>query len=201
MPYPHLFQEGNIGACRLRNRIIMPLYPTKYSTDSRVNERMLAFYRERAKGGVSMIVLDGFCLDYPSLYKGKNELRADGPSHIDGIQKLLGVVHDEGAKAFMHLNYPKERMFDMQAAGAKQKGDKWVQPLANNMTSGEAYTIIDTMAKGASKAKELGYDGVEIQASYGDLISQLLSPLTNCRTDEFGGTPENRARFLIDLIK
>ncbi|MDP3298287.1 MAG: hypothetical protein Q8N09_12005 [Thermodesulfovibrionia bacterium] len=65
MPYSNLFQPGNIGACKLKNRIIMPLYPTKYSQDSRVNEWMLAFYRERAKGGVAMIVLDCPCLDYP----------------------------------------------------------------------------------------------------------------------------------------
>jgi 2,4-dienoyl-CoA reductase-like NADH-dependent reductase (Old Yellow Enzyme family)/thioredoxin reductase len=201
MPYPHIFQTGAIGTCELRNRIIMPLYPTKYSQDSRVNERMLAFYRERAKGGVAMIVLDGFCLDYPGLYKGKNELRADEPSYIDGIRKLLGVIHDEGCKAFMHLNYPKERFFDKQVPGAKQKGDKWVQPLANYITAEEARSVIGTMANGAVKAKEIGYDGVEIQASYGDLISQLLSPLSNKRTDEFGGRLENRARFLIESLK
>ncbi len=201
MPYPHLFQPGNIGTCKLRNRIIVPLYPTKYSQDSRVNERMLAFYRERARGGAAMIVLDCFCLDYPALYKGKNELRADVSSYIDGIQKLLGVIHDEGCRAFMHLNYPKERFFDKQVPGSKQKGDKWVQPLANYMTAEEARLIIETMATGAVKAKEIGYDGVEIQASYGDLISQLLSPLSNRRTDEFGGSSENRARFLVELIR
>jgi len=118
MTYSHLFQPGNIGTCKLRNRIIMPLYPTKYATDSRVNDRMLAFYRERARGGVAMIVLDGFCLDYPSLYKGKNELRADEPSYIEGIQGLLHVIHDEGAKAFMHLNYPKEITYDKPVPGA-----------------------------------------------------------------------------------
>ncbi|MBI5099195.1 MAG: FAD-dependent oxidoreductase [Nitrospirae bacterium] len=201
MPYPHLFEPGNIGKCKLRNRIIMPLYPTKYATGSKVNERMLAFYRERAKGGVAMIVLDCPCLDYPSLYKGKNDLRIDDPSYIEGIQKLLGVIHDEGAKAFMHLNYPKERFLDTQVPGAKQKGDKWVQPLANYMTAEEARSIIGTMAEGASKAKEIGYDGIEIQASYGDLISQLLSPLSNRRTDEFGGPSENRSRFLVELIR
>lgn len=77
MAYLNLFQPGNIGTCNLRNRIIMPLYPTKYSQDSRVNERMLAFYRERARGGAAMIVLDCPCLDYAALYKGKNELRID----------------------------------------------------------------------------------------------------------------------------
>lgn len=201
MPYSNLFQPGNIGTCKLRNRIIMPLYPTKYSHDSRVNERMLSFYRERAKGGVAMIVLDCPCLDYPALYKGKNELRIDEPSYVEGIQKLLSAIHDEGAKAFMHLNYPGEIFFDKQVEGAKQKGGKWVQPLANYMTAEEACSIIDIMAKGAYRAREIGYDGVDVQASYGDLISQLLSPLSNKRKDEFGGTLENRPRFLVELIK
>src|SRR4030067_3538848 len=201
MAYLNLFQKGNIGACKRRNRVIIPLYPTKYATDSRVNERMLAFYRERARGGAAMIVLDCPCLDYPALYKGKNELRMDEPSYVEGIQKLFSVIHDEGAKAFMHLNHPAERFFDKQIEGAKQKGEKWVQPLANYMTAVEARSIIDIMAKGASKAREIGYDGVDVQASYGDLISQLLSPLLNTRKNEFGSSLENRARFLVELIK
>jgi len=179
----------------------MPLFPTKYATDSRVNERMLAFYRERASGGAAMIVLDCLCLDYPSLYKGKNQLRVDEPSYIEGIRRLLDIIHNKGAKAFMHLNYPKERIFDKKVKGAKQKGGKWVQPLANNMDTDEVYAAIDKMAEGASKSREIGYDGVEVQAGYGDLVAQLLSPLSNRRTDEFGGPPENRARFLIELIR
>lgn len=201
MAYPHLFQDGKIGGCNLRNRIIMPLFPTKYAEDSRVNDRMTAFYRERAGGGAAMIVLDCPCLDYPALYKGKNELRIDEPFYIEGIKRLLEVIHNNGARAFMHLNYPSERSFEGQVEGAKKKGDTWVQPLANCMTDEEAYTIIDKMAEGASRAKEIGYNGVEIQASYGDLISQLLSALSNRRKDEFGGSLENRARFLTELIK
>ncbi len=69
------------------------------------------------------------------------------------------------------------------------------------MTSEEAKEILGIMARGANRAREIGYDGIEIQASYGDFISQLLSPLSNKRTDEYGGSLENRARFLIDLIK
>ena len=201
MNYPNLFQPGDIGRCRLRNRIIMPLFPTKYSKDSRVNEQMLAFYRERARGGAAMIVLDCPCLDYPDLYKGKNELRFDEDSYVKGIQDLLGVIHNEGAKAFMHLNYPKERFFDRQVPGSKQKGAKWVQSLTNYMTKEEAYSIIGTMAGGAGRAREIGYDGIDIQAGYGDLIAQLVSPLSNKRTDEFGGTLENRSRFLVELIR
>ncbi len=201
MQFPHLFQEGKIGTCLLRNRLIMSLYPTKYSVDSRVNERMIEFYRERAKGGVAMIVLDCPCLDYPRAYKGPNELRFDNPDFAQGIKNLLNAIHAEGAKAFMQLNYPKERILDHEVPGAKQKGNAWIAPLVKAMTSKDAKEILNIMAKGAKRAREFGYDGIEIQASYGDFISQLLSPLSNKRTDEHGGSLENRARFLTNLLK
>ncbi len=201
MYFPHLFQEGKIGTCLLKNRLIMSLYPTKYSTDSRVNERMIEFYRERARGGVAMIVLDCPCLDFPGSYKGPNELRFDTPEFADGIKSLLSVIHEEGAKAFMQLNYPKERIFDHEVSGAKPKGNIWVAPLVKIMTSEDASIILALMAKGAKRAREIGYDGIEIQASYGDFISQLLSPLSNKRTDEYGGSLENRTRFLSTLLK
>jgi 2,4-dienoyl-CoA reductase-like NADH-dependent reductase (Old Yellow Enzyme family)/thioredoxin reductase len=201
MHFPHIFQEGRIGSAALRNRLIMSLYPTKYATDSKVNERMLEFYRERARGGVAMIVLDCPCLDYPNAYKGPNELRFDAPEYADTIRVLLGAIHAEGARAFMQLNYPKERIFDREVPGSKRKGDKWVASLVRIMTAAEAYEVIGIMATGAKRARELGYDGIEVQASYGDLISQLLSPLSNRRTDEFGGSLENRTRFLIGLIE
>ena len=201
MYFPNLFQEEKIGTCLLRNRLIMSLYPTKYSADSRVNERMIEFYSERARGGVAMIVLDCPCLDFPGAYKGTNELRFDTPDFAEGIKTLLKAIHEKGAKAFMQLNYPKERIFDHEVSGAKQKGNVWVATLVKIMTSEEANAILDIMVKGAKRAREIGYDGIEIQASYGDFISQLLSPLSNKRTDEYGGSLENRARFLMNLLK
>ncbi len=83
----------------------------------------------------------------------------DEPTYVEGIRKLLEIIHKEGARAFMHLNFPKERFLDRQVKGAKQKKDKWVQPIANNMTVEEAYTIVGKMANGACKAREIGYDG------------------------------------------
>ncbi len=200
MLFSHLFSSGAIGECLLKNRIIMPLYPTKYATDSRVNPKMLEFYRARAKGGVGLIILDCPCLDYPRGYKGGHELRFDGPEYIQSIQGLLDAIHAEDAKAFMHLNYPKERSFDQEVAGAKKKGGKWNLPLANGMSLEDAEEIMQIMANGAGQARKIGYDGVEIQASYGGLIAQLLSPLLNKRDDEMGGSLENRSRFLTRLI-
>ena len=200
MNFPSLFSPGTIGACSVKNRIIMPLYPTKYATDSRANAKMLEFYRARARGGVGLIVLDCPCLDYPRAYKGGHELRIDRPEYRASVVELLQAVHEEGARAFMQLNYPKERSFDHEVAGAKQKGDVWKLPLANTMSVTEAGEILGLLAKGARMAREIGYDGVEIQASYGDLVAQLLSPVLNKRTDDFGGSLTNRARFLLSLI-
>jgi len=201
MYFPYIFAEGKIGTCVLKNRLIMSLYPTKYSTDSKVNERMIEFYRERARGGVAMIVLDCPCVDFPRAYKGPSELRFDNPEFAEGIKRLLNVIHSEGVKAFMQLNYPRERIFDHEVLGAKQKGNIWIAPLIKTMPTEEAAEILQIMAAGAKRAMALGYDGIEIQASYGDLISQLLSPLSNSRTDEYGGSLENRMRFLMSLIK
>jgi 2,4-dienoyl-CoA reductase-like NADH-dependent reductase (Old Yellow Enzyme family)/thioredoxin reductase len=100
----------------------------------------------------------------------------------------------------MQLNYPRERSYKQQVPGAKQQGEMWIAPVANTMSLAEAYDILDIMTRGAIKAGEIGYDGVEIQASYGDLISQLLSPLLNTRDDELGGSLENRSKFLLQLI-
>jgi 2,4-dienoyl-CoA reductase-like NADH-dependent reductase (Old Yellow Enzyme family)/thioredoxin reductase len=200
MHFPALFSPGMIGGCSVKNRIIMPLYPTKYATDSRVNAKMLEFYRARARGGVGLIVLDCPCLDYPRAYKGGQELRIDRPEYCATVRELLQAVHDGGARAFMQLNYPKERTLDHEVPGAKQKGDSWKLPLANTMSAAEADEILTILANGAKSARELGYDGVEIQASYGDLVPQLLSPVLNKRTDQFGGTLGNRARFLLRLI-
>ncbi len=200
MSFPHLFSSGQIGKCRLKNRIIMPLFPTKYATENKVNQKMAEFYRARAKGGVSLIVLDCPCLDYPRAYKGSHELRFDQEEYASGLVELLSIIHNEGAKAFMQLNYPKERAFSREVGGAKKKGDKWVVPLANFMSLKDADEILEIMAYGARRARETGYDGVEIQASYGDLIAQLLSPVLNKRDDELGGSLDNRARFLTRLI-
>jgi len=201
MNFPHLFAEGNIGQCNLKNRIIMPLYPTKYATKSKVNPKMLEFYRTRARGGVALIVLDCPCLDYPRAYKGSHELRFDTEEYASSLAELLDVIKSEGSKVFMQLNYPKERVLKQEIPGAKKKGDTWIAPLANTMLIEEATEILDIMAKGAIRAKETGYDGIEIQASYGDLIAQLLSPVLNIRTDDLGGSLENRSHFLVQLVQ
>jgi NADPH-dependent 2,4-dienoyl-CoA reductase/sulfur reductase-like enzyme len=100
----------------------MALFPTKYATENKVNQKMTEFYRTRAKGGVGLIVLDCPCLDYPRAYKGPHELRFDQEEYASGLIELINIIHNEGAKVFMQLNYPKERAFGREISGAKKKG-------------------------------------------------------------------------------
>ncbi len=199
-PYPHIFSPGNIGILNLHNRLIMSLYPTKYGENGQVTERLIEFFRARARGGVALIVMDGFCLDYPGAYKGPAELRADGPEHIQGLRELIGAVNNEGTRAFTQLNYPAERPVDPGTPGAKEKKGRWMLPLVDAADADVMHHVIDCFGRGAARAREIGFDGVEIQAGWGAMIAQFLSGLTNSRTDEYGGPLANRARLLLEIL-
>lgn len=198
--FPKLFEPGMIGGLQLKNRLIMSLYPTKYIKESRVTSRMAAFFRERAKGGVSLIVLDGACLDYPRASKGPGELRMDSEEFRKSLKNLVDAIHGQGTKAFMHLNYPSVCETPSGANGAFQKKGKWFVSLIDTASTEEVEKVIEKFALGAKQARDIGYDGVEVQASYGDLISQFLSPISNHRQDDFGGSLKNRSRFLVRTI-
>lgn len=199
MDFPDLFKPGWIGGLELRNRLIMSLYPTKYPTDGQVNDRYIEFWRARAKGGVAMIVLDGPCLDYPAAYKGGPELRMDTIEHVAGLQRLLKAVQGEGAAAFMHLNYPAALPCEAGTPGAREKKGRWSLSLIGGATGDQLKKIVAAYGAGAVKAREIGYDGVEVQAGWGDLLAQFLSPLSNKRTDEYGGSLSRRARLLLEV--
>jgi len=178
----------------------MSLYPTKYIKNNEVNSRLLAFYETRAKGGVAMIVLDGACLNYPDTLKGSLQLRMDTDKYVAGLRRLIKAVTYYGCKAFMQLDYPAFIKADANAPGAKERHGHWLAPILNTATPDELRSYIDKIAKGAGRAQEIGYDGVELQADWGAFIAQTLSPLHNKRVDEFGGSLRNRARFLLSAI-
>ena len=179
----------------------MSLYPTRYAADGKAGQKLVEFYRARARGGAALIVLDCPCLDYPRAYTVPHQLRMDTDGHIRSLTGLIDAVKSEGARVFMQLNYPKERSVLRPIPGARQMGDTWLAPLVDTMSIDEAHEILAIMVQGAAKAMDIGYDGIEIQASYGELISQLLSPISNTRTDVLGGSLENRSYFLIQLIQ
>lgn len=188
--YPGLFQPGRIGGLRLRNRAIMGIYPTRYATASQVTDRLVRFYRARSKGGAALIVVEGPCLDFPRDYRGGAQLRIDEDAFLPGLLRLTRAIHGEGARAFLHLNYPAQ----IGSAEARVR-------LYERANAAELGRIIRTFGDAAGRAREAGFDGVEVQAGWGELVSRLLSPVYNHRTDEYGGFLVNRARFLLGVVK
>ncbi|HEX21665.1 MAG TPA: NADH:flavin oxidoreductase, partial [Actinobacteria bacterium] len=198
--YPLIFTPGQIGTLKLKNRLIMSLYPTKYIKNNEVTDRLIAFYEARAKGGVAMIVTDGACLNYPDALKGSIQLRMDTDKYVAGLRRMIKSVTYYGARAFMQLDYPGFKRVAPDTPGAKERHRQWVMPILNSATADELRFYISKIAAGAGRAQEIGYDGVELQADYGAFIAQTLSSLHNKRTDEFGGSLKNRARFLLSTI-
>ena len=175
--HPNLFTPGHIGTLTLRNKLIMSLYPTKYIERGHASERMIEFFRARARGGVGAIVVDGGCLDYPDAYKGPSELRMDTDEHAKSLRALVDAVQSEGAKILMHLNYPAFVAAEPGAPGAFEKKGRWAAPLVDAASEITLRRIAGLFGAGAARAQEIGYDGGESQADERSFLDPLLEHL------------------------
>lgn len=209
--YPNLLSPAKIGKVELRNKTIMAAMGMSQSDNGFVNTAVLNHYSERAKGGVGAVIVEVTCVDAPLGLNTNGMLVIDDDKYIDGMSKLAGVIHDGGAKAFLQISHT--------GRGARRKiiGDQPVGPsavampysfmmgLANEtpreLTIDEIKTIETKYAEAALRAKKAGFDGVEIHAVGYYLGQQFLSSTANVRTDEYGGSRENRMRFHLNIIK
>ena len=209
--YPNLLSPGKIGNVELRNKTVMAAMGMSQSTDGFVNKAVLNHYAERAKGGVGAIIVEVTCVDSPLGLNTKGMLIIDDDKYIPGMTQLADVIHEGGSKAFLQLSHT--------GRGARRKiiGDQPVGPsavampysymmgLANEtpraLTINEIKSIEEKYAQAALRAKKAGFDGVEIHAVGYYLGQQFLSKTANIRTDEYGGSRENRVRFHLNIIK
>ena len=200
-----LFQPMSIGEMRLRNRIVMPPMVTNFgSSDGRVTEQTTAYYEERAKGGVGLIIVEATCVDSPIGKLSPYQLVIDNDSFIPGLSDLAHAIRRHGARAAVQLHH---------AGGSTSSAVTGLQPVGPSavtfpdrempieLTLGEISEIVQRFARAAERAKRAGFDGVEIHAAHGYLIAQFLSSAFNKRQDEYGGSLANRARFLLEIIK
>ena len=159
--FKNIFKPGKIGNLRLKNRLIMSVFPAGFATDSQVSEQMLEFYRARARGGVALIVVESPSLNYPFDYKGGHQFRLDEDQFLPGLNKFLRALHQEEAKVFVQLSYPAN----------DQDGNN----LAKTLTPLAIQGLIRRFVFGAKQARHAGFDGAEIQTAYGGLLSRFLS--------------------------
>ena len=199
--FPHIFEPFTVKRTTFRNRVIMPPMGTNYATFSgEVSEEMKDYYGLRARGGTALITVENACIDYPLATNGTKQLRIDSKQFMPGLFELTERIHKYGALASIQLNhagasaYP-ERLGGLQSVSSSSVPSKEGNPAPRPLTKREILNIVDKYAEAAERAVGAGFDMVEIHGGHSYLLDQFLSPLYNKRTDEFGGSYENRARF------
>jgi 2,4-dienoyl-CoA reductase (NADPH2) len=198
----HLFQPIQIGTLELKNRIVLLAADTGYGDNDMVTERQKEYYAARARGGAGLLITG---LVLPSSM-GKPLPGRMGIYHdrfIPGLRQLVDAVHSEGAKIAIQLSL---QYFWARGEGApvEEVGPSAISTRRNSqpreLNLDEIQQIIGEYSEGTRRAREAGFDAVEFHCGIGYLISRFLSPCTNKRSDEYGGSLEKRMRFLLEII-
>ncbi len=203
--YPHLLSPIRIGNIRLKNRIIAaPTSPSMLTTEGFFTPEMIAYLEEKAKGGAAVVTY-GEAIPHSATGKSHNKQVA-----LDkfGVRQMLcesvRAIHNAGAYANIQLSHGGMYGGLASVGGEVSVCEKAYGPSEMDMPAGHVYEmpkeliyeIIESYGKAAKLCKDVGYDMLMVHAAHGWLFSQFLSPVLNKRTDEFGGSLENRVRFL-----
>ncbi|MBI2832437.1 MAG: FAD-dependent oxidoreductase [Chloroflexi bacterium] len=200
-----LFQPGRIGKVEIRNRLLMaPMGTHAHNEDGSINDRMIDYYVERAKGGVGLILGQTASIlkessrsTIPAIYDDK---------FIAPLRRLADAVHRHGAKIGWQLEHGGKVLTgstDPHIVALGPSAIPWVGSgkAPREATKEDIERVVEAFAEGARRLKDAGLDIIEIHGCHGDLISSFLSPLDNRRQDEYGGTVEKRARFACEVIQ
>ncbi|MCX7766034.1 MAG: NADH:flavin oxidoreductase [Candidatus Sumerlaeia bacterium] len=201
-----LFQPIDVGGITLKNRFMRSATHEWLATeDGFVTEKMLDFYQTLAQGGVGLII-PGYAYVDPG---GKSSVRQNAiyeDKFIPGYQALVKIVHQYGAKIALQIVHggrqSKPELIGMQtpiAPSAVYDKSSGITPRA--MSSSEITHIQEQFVSAITRAKKAGFDAVQLHIAHGFLLSEFISPYTNQRTDIYGGSTENRCRFIIEIIQ
>ncbi|MCD6355618.1 MAG: FAD-dependent oxidoreductase [Prolixibacteraceae bacterium] len=188
---------------KLKNEFLVPPLKLGYTTgDGKVNNRHIDFYNQRSKH-VGAVTLEPLYLD-KGLRELPTQLGIDSDDKIEGLSKLVNLIHKNGAKVIAHLNHPG-RMANPKIPGnfhwsATNKACENGGANPKAMTREMMDTVINLKVDTARRAEKCGFDFVELQFGHGYLMAQFLSPAVNDRTDEYNGSMENRARFSLEML-
>lgn len=205
MKYEKLFSEGKIGPLTLKNRgIMMPMATDMADKDGIVTPRQIRYYQERAKGGLAMIIHEYTGVDDIDSIPSIHNLRAARDYHISPLEELTDAVHMYDCKIIAQIHHggatsnPNFTGRQNLAPSAVPIADG--RPVPAAMTLEDIKRVQQKFIDAAVRCKKAGYDGVELHGAHGYLIAQFFSKYYNRRTDEYGGSVENRCRFLTEII-
>lgn len=204
--FPRLFEPGLIGSVTLNNRVIKaPQHTGLANPDGSITDRLLRHYKELARGGAAMIVVEYAWVDMDASKASPCQLGIASIEHLPGLSLLAQTIQAQGAKASIQISHAGRQRFTMQqpkASSVVPWEEIYAQgaPAPVEITFAEIQDVVKAFGRAAKMAQTADFDMVEIHACHGYLISNFLSPRTNRRTDWYGGSPENRMRFLLELI-
>ncbi|WP_261881865.1 NADPH-dependent 2,4-dienoyl-CoA reductase [Vibrio pelagius] len=198
--YPHLLEPLDLGFTQLRNRVLMGSMHTGLEENKEGLHKLAAFYEERARGGVGLIVTGGFS---PNLRGRLHPFSAEFSKvkHAKAHQVVTQAVHKHGGKIalqLLHAGRYAMHPFAQSASGIKAPISKFAP---SEMSPRQIKKTINAFANSAELAQVAGYDGIEIMGSEGYLINQFICKRTNMRYDEWGGSYEKRMRFPLEIVK
>ncbi|HEY5433107.1 MAG TPA: NADH:flavin oxidoreductase [Coriobacteriia bacterium] len=202
----HLLEALSRGKLRLKNRLVMPPMATaKADADGNMTDELLAYYDEKSRGGALGLVITEHCyITKQGMNRtGQPSIADDGT--IEGWRRMTEVFHRNGTKAVMQINHSGGAC-SSEATGLEVVAP-WDIPSPSGrgetprpLTHDEIDAIVEQFAAAACRVKQAGFDGVEIHAAHGYLLNQFFSPLTNKRTDEYGGDVVGRTRMHLEVI-
>ena len=228
--YKNLLSSGKIGQLELRNRIIMtPMGSNLSEANGHCGERIQAYYEARAQGGAGMLIVGVASIAWPSGACNPNQVAISSDEFLPGLRELASRIKLHGCRAAVQLQHagkvavcdiaagrpmlvpsiPDKSRDEMSAAltpvemsafvkSYSKKGAKAGYKVADH---GDIRELIERFSEAAERAQRAGFDGVELHAGHGYILSEFLSPSINRRDDEYGGCLENRARLLVDVIE
>ena len=198
--YPHIFEPFTVRRMTMKNRIMMTPMGTNFGEQTgEMSFLHINYYELRAKGGTGLLMVENASVFSPQGSNGTTQLRIDQDNYIPRLFLLCEKVHKHGACIGVQINHAGasavSSRIGMQPVSSSDVPSKEGGEVPRPLEKEEIYEIVKKYGEAAKRAQTAGFDCVEIHCGHSYLISQFLSPVMNKRTDEFGGSPENRARF------
>ena len=190
-----------IGKLQIENRLVMPPMQTNKTDRGHVTDELVGYYRDRAAlSRPGIIITEHSCIT-ESGRAADGQLSFASDEMIEEHKRLTDAIHEGGSKAFVQLNHAGSNgITEAVSASAVSIPVKKLAKRPRALTAGEIREIEEQFAAAALRAVKAGYDGVEIHCAHGYLLNQFYSPMTNRRTDEYGGNLENRLRITLETV-
>ena len=218
MAFEHIFTPIKIGKMVVPNRVVhVPTDISSANADGSISERVIAYHEEIAKGGCGLIIVGASTPDKETGRPTVTCVSVDADYLIPGLHRLAHAMQKHGAKCAVQIQHPgrqaayprkgqiscSDMISDLPGSAGHEviyAGDKAHGKIAREMTVEEVYDLIEKFAEGAWRVQQAGFDAVELHGAHGYMIAQFMSPYTNKRNDRFGGSLQNRMRFVLEII-